>query len=266
MRLLIAALLSIQSAVLGADVVSLTNGDRVSGRVVGATTRRVRLQTPYGVLVLPRDRVSRIEHENGSVEVVTAPPPEPTPPPPPPPPPPIRLQLAISGDSFWRAWDPKSAPADPSLRLDVRLDDAPLVSYTDSTLDPEDLPKAVVNSFVFSHQELKVQVSPGVVAEPAIVAGAEIGLALVVPPEAAGRHRLNLAYQVNEGTLAEPMWRDAVTASAEIDLEPGLAIQLHLEQSRGTMAYAHRKMQDVSSFTATLRPEAATASAAASAP
>ncbi len=262
MRVLIALLLFVQSSLVGADVVGLLNGDRVTGRVAGPTTRRVRLQTPYGVLVFPRDRVARIERDDGSVEVVNAPPEPPAPPPPAPAPPPepARIQIAVSGDSFWQAWDPKAAPTDPSLRLDLRLDDAPLVSYTDSTLDPEDLPKAVVNSFVFSPDQLAVRAGPGVVAAPPIVAAGEIGLALKVPPEAAGRHRLRLSYQVNEGSVAEPMWLDVVTASTEVDVEPGRTVELRLQQSRGTMAYAHHKMENVGSFAAILHPESKNAS------
>ena len=118
----------------GADVVRLLNGDRVSGRLVGKSTRRVRVQTPYGLLVIPRERVESIEHDDGSVEQVAAPQAQPTPavvlPPQP-----ARLQMVIRGDSFWQAWDPKSAPADPSLRLELRLDDRPLVTYTDVNLD-----------------------------------------------------------------------------------------------------------------------------------
>ena len=64
--------------------------------------------------------------------------------------------MVVGGDTFWQAWDPKAAPEDPSLRLEVRLDDRVVASYTDVNLDPEDLPKAVVNSFVFSPERLFV--------------------------------------------------------------------------------------------------------------
>jgi hypothetical protein len=255
MRAPIVLLLLTLSSAARADVVALVNGDRVSGRIVGVTPRRVRLQTPYGALVFPRDRVARLEYDDGRVEVVSASPAPPVPPLPTPPPEPARLQLAVAGDSFWQAWDPKTAPVDPSLRLELRLDDAPLVSYTDSTLDPEDLPKAVVNSFVFSPDALAVRAGAGVVVAPPIVAGGEIGLALTIPPEAAGPHSLRLAYQLNEGTAAEPTWLNLVTASAEIVVRAGQTVALRLEQSRGAMEYARRRMAKVETFEAVLRQQ-----------
>jgi hypothetical protein len=264
MRILIAALLLVQASALDADVVRLVNGDRVSGRVVGPTTRRVRVQTPYGPLVIPRQEVDRIERDDGSVEVLSPPP---TPAPlPTPPPSPVRLQLAVSGDTFWQAWDKKAAPSDPSLRLELRLDDTPLVSYTDGILDPEDMPKAIVNSFVFSAERLYLRVCEGVVAAPPIVAGSEIGLALQLPPLAAGLHWLHATYQLNDGTPAEPFWHDVVASSAQVALEPGRTLRMRLQQSRGAMEYARKRMQNVATFTATLHEEGAEAAPADAAP
>ncbi|MGE5124688.1 MAG: hypothetical protein ACM3PV_00240, partial [Betaproteobacteria bacterium] len=146
-------LLAASGALASAEVLTLANGDRVTGRVVSRTGKRLRVQTPYGVLVLPREAVSRIERDDGTVEVLNAPA-APATPAPPPPPQPIRLHLVIAGDSFWQAWDPKAAPPDPSLRLALRVDGSEIATYTDTTLDPEDLPRAVVNSFVFSPEKL----------------------------------------------------------------------------------------------------------------
>jgi hypothetical protein len=257
-RVLIAALLLVQVSGLDADVVRLVNGDRVSGRVVGPTRRRVRVETPYGVLTIPRQEVDRIERDGGQVEIIT--PPTTTPAPAPTlPPPPARLQLAVSGDTFWQAWDKKAAPRDPSLRLELRLDDTPLVSYTDETLDPEDMPRATVNSFVFSAERLNLRVCEGVVAAPPIVAGGEIGLALTIPALAAGPHWLHAVYQANSGTSAEPFWRDMVGSSIQITIDAGKTVRLRLEQSRGTMEFARRRMQNVETFTLLLKDEAAAA-------
>jgi hypothetical protein len=242
----------------GADVVRLLNGDRVSGRLVGKSTRRVRVQTPYGLLVIPRERVESIEHDDGSVEQVAAPQAQPAPPVVLPPQP-ARLQVVIRGDSFWQAWDPKSAPADPSLRLELRLDDQPLVTYTDVNLDPEDLPKAIVNSFVFAPDRVFVAVADGVVAGPPVVATGEIGLPLKLPGESAGIHRLGLAYQLNESTSAAPRWRDVVRAEAHVALSAGSATVVRVRQQRGTMEYAKRRMRNVETFGAVLEPDAAAA-------
>ena len=239
---------------LRADVVVLVNGDRVTGRVVGKITRRVRLQTPSGVLVIPADKVERIRRDDGSEELLNARP-APPPTPPPPPPPPATLVVVVGGDSFWQAWDPKAAPEDPSLRLEVRLDDGVVAFYTDVNLDPEDLPKAVVNSFVFSRERLFVSPAAGFTAAlPELVAG-EIRLPITLPAELAGRRGLRLAYQVNDADSVDPQWRDVVLAAGEIALEPGGATRVRVQQDRGTMEYARRRMRNVETFRATLQTE-----------
>jgi hypothetical protein len=256
MRPLLAALVLLLAApALEADVVVLVNGDRVTGRVIGRTTRRVRVQTPYGALVIPADRVERIRRDDGREEVLNAPPvAAPTPPPPPPP---VTLLVVVSGNAFWQAWDPKSAPADPSLRLEVRVDDRAVASYTDVNLDPEDLPKAVVNSFVFSPERLFVAAAEGVaVSPPALLAG-EIRLALSLPAELAGRRQLRLAYQVNDAESGAPAWRDVVLGEGEVVLAPGQETQVRLQQDRGTMEYTRRRMRNLESFRATLEVETA---------
>ncbi len=255
MRVLLVVLACLVSAPLfAADVVVLLNGDRVSGKVIGSITRRVRVQTPYGTLVIPADKVERILRNDGSTEVLNVPPtPEPTPAPPPPPP--AALLVVVSGDTFWQAWDPKAAPADPSLRLEVRLDGRTIASYTDVNLDPEDLPKAVVNSFVFSPERLFVKAGEGVTAAgPELVSG-EIRLPISLPAELAGHHELRLAYQVNDGTSSAPQWRDVSLAAGEIDLASGGTTRVRVQQDRGTMQYSGRKMRNVETFRATATGE-----------
>ena len=257
MRALLVVLACLLAApLLGADVVVLLNGDRVSGRVVGRITRRVRVQTPYGTLVIPVDKVERVRRSDGTEEVLNVPPtPDPTPPPPPPPP--AALVVVLSGHTFWQAWDPKAAPADPSLRLEVRLDGRGIASYTDVNLDPEDLPKAVVNSFVFSPERLFVSGAEGVtVAPPELVSG-EIRLPMSLPAELAGRHELRLAYQVNDAASAAPVWRDVALAAGEVALASGGAMRVRVQQDRGTMEYAGRRMRNVETFRATLVEESA---------
>jgi RNase P/RNase MRP subunit p29 len=54
-----------------AEIIRLKNGDAIHGSVVGATTNRVTLQTPYGKLIIPKNDILRIEYEGGG-EVKTA--------------------------------------------------------------------------------------------------------------------------------------------------------------------------------------------------
>ena len=255
MRTILATLaLLLCAPLLGADVVVLTNGDRVTGKVVGKITRRVRLQTPYGVLVIPADKVERIRRDDGSEEVLNVRP-APAPPAPPPPPPPATLVLVVGGDSFWQAWDPKAPPEDPSLRLEVRLDDRVVASYTDVNLDPEDLPKAVVNSFVFSPERLFVSAAEGVRAAPPELAAGQIRLPIVFPSGLAGPRRLRLAYQVNDAGSAAPRWRDVVLVLGEVALASGKEAGVRVVQERGTMDYVKRRMRNIETFRASLAPE-----------
>jgi hypothetical protein len=249
-----ALVLLLAASLVHADVVVLVNGDRVTGRVVGRVTRRVRLQTPYGSLVIPVEKVERILRDDGREEVLNAPP-APPPAPAPPPPPPVRILVTVKGQAFWQAWDPKSAPEDPSLRLEVRLDDRPLATYTDVNLDPEDLPKAVVNSFVFSPERLFVGAAAGVAASPPRIAAGEIRLEVAAPPELAGRRRLRLAYQVNDAGSAAPTWRDVVLAEGEVVLAPGGQTRVRVSQDRGTMDFTRRRMRNVETFRAALEAD-----------
>jgi hypothetical protein len=257
----LAGLFVLLGAVAAADVVVLVNGDRVSGRVTGSLSRRVRLQTPYGVLVIPVDKVERIVRDDGTEQVLHAP--QPPAPAPPPAAPPATLVLVVSGASFWHAWDPKAPPEDPSLRLELRIDDRVVATYTDVNLDPDDLPKAVVNSFVFSPERLFVSGAEGVTVGPPALAEGEIRLELRFPEPVAGERRLRLAYQLNDAGSAAPQWRDAVVAGAQVVLAPGSVVRLRLVQDRGSMDYSKRllrgpgQMRGVETFRATLEAEPA---------
>jgi hypothetical protein len=262
---LLALALGLAAASARGDVVVLMNGDRVTGKVVGSTTRRVRVETPYGMLVIPVDKVDRIHRDDGREEVfaskgaaAAAPTPRPAPTPAT-----ASLVLVVTGASFWQAWDPKAAPADPSLRLEVRLDDEVVATYTDVNLDPEDLPKAVVNSFVFSPERLFVSGATGVTVSPPSLAGSEIRLALLLPERLAGERRLLLSYQVNEAASSAPRWHDVVTVGATLHLAVGATLRARVVQDRGTMEFAHRglrgagQMRGVETFRATIELEPA---------
>jgi hypothetical protein len=250
--LVLAAALGLLAPAAPADQVLLVNGDRISGRLIGKLARRVRLQTPYGTLAIPRSRIERILYDDGTEELLNAPPA----PPPPTPPPLAMLRIDVGGASFWRAWNPDVPPEDPSLRLELRLDERVIVTYTDDSLDPEDLPKAVVNSFVFSPERLAVRPAAGVTVAPPELAPGEIRLRLGLPASLAGPQHLRLAYQVNDGPSAEPVFWDVVGAETEVRLVPGSETRVRVVQDRGSMEYTRRRMRYVETFRVIL--EAAT--------
>ncbi|MET0553855.1 MAG: hypothetical protein ABW221_12505, partial [Vicinamibacteria bacterium] len=98
-RRVLAAALVLLSATAGADVVFLTNGDRISGKVVTAGRKSYVLQTPYGRLNVPRIRIWKVEKPDGSEEVLNSPDAAAIPT--------ARLIVVVMGSQFWQAWDPK---------------------------------------------------------------------------------------------------------------------------------------------------------------
>ncbi len=246
MRPLVLSLLALLLAAPGpaADLVVFVNGDRLSGDIVAEGTRRIRLRTPYGRLEIPRTEIERLVWEDGREEIVSAPvapaPPKTT----------AELALVIIGNAFWHAWDPKIAPADPSLRLVVLLGEEEIATYTDVNLDPDDLPGAVVNSFVFAPERLLVASAEQVEAHAPEVGRGGIRLVLELPARLGGQRQLVLAYQLNDGTSSRPEWRDVVEATASVELSPGQRQRVTLEQDRGRMEYTDRYMHFVETFRA----------------
>ena len=237
-----------------ADVVYLRDGDQVTGKIVARGTRRIRVQTAYGLLVIPLEKVDRIKKDDGSEEhlntVVQAPTATPSPPPAP-----VKLVLDLGGNTFWQAWDPKTPPADASLQFAIRLDDKTVAAYVDSTLDPGDLPKAIVNSFAFTPEALKMLPVPGVLLAPPEVRTGRVHLALELPATWTGTRRIRVGYQSNEGTAGEPHWRDLVGGEAVIDLAAGKTSTVSIEQARGFMEFKSKQMKSVESFQVTLHAE-----------
>jgi hypothetical protein len=238
------------------DIYYLRNGDRISGRTVAETRRGYTVQTPFGRLTLPRTRVARIQRADGREEVLApideaaAPLPTPTAPPPPPKPATARLTLAITGKTFWQAWDSREAGPDPALRLELRLDEEPLVAYVDRDPDPQEIPGALVNAFSFTPGP-NVTPAPGVLVHPPEVNPGRIVLRLDVPTPAPAARRLRLAYQTNSGSMEEPAWKDLVSSAAEVMLDPARPASVEVRQDRGKMEYAgfpRRRMRNVDTF------------------
>lgn len=229
-----------------ADLIVLEGGDRITGQVVAKGTRRVRVQTPYGLLVIPREKVVSIKNDDGTEEVLHAPAPAPTPTPRSKPP--VVLTLVVTGASFWQAWDPKAAPADPSLRLLVQLDGHTIAAYRDPILDPGDLPKATVNTFVFLPDTVARESGPRIMVLPPEVKPGRIELVLDLPPAEPALHTLVISYQANDGSFDSPKWFDLVEASIEVSLSSGAPATVRLTQGRGSMEFLKKRMQAVETF------------------
>jgi hypothetical protein len=246
---LLATLLAL--TLLGAqeeDVVILTNGDRISGRVASKGRRTLRLQTPHGVLTINLDKIERVKRADGTEELMKAPPPTPAPTPAPRSLPPVQLALAITGKTFWQAWDAQSPPDDPTLRLELRIDDRMVASWLDATLEEGEIPKAIVNSFSFTPDALRVAAAPEVKAlSPELQAG-RIQLVLDLQHELQGPRQLRLAYQSNAGSALAPEWRDLVSVEAAVMLHAGARNAFRVEQGRGRMEFSKRSMKNVNTF------------------
>jgi hypothetical protein len=239
-----------------ADVFVMVNGDRVTGRQVAAGKRNLLVQTAYGRLSIPREKVERIIRDDGKVEVVNAtdeaaaamPLPEKT-----------RLILVVLGRSFWYAWDPKEAPQqDSTLRLEVRLDESVVATYVDAHPD-DDIPKALVNTFSFSPEEIGREPGRGVLLPPPEARPGRIVLKIDVPDAMAGGRQLRLAYQINTGSASSPSWKDVAVATASCTLNADSPTFLQVKQDPGRMEFSgmmRRRMKLTETFRLDVAAEA----------
>ena len=245
----LAALTWTAPAAAAPDVLLMRNGDRISGRIVGETSRSIRIETPYGRLVVPRRTIEKIQRQGKPEEVLVPPPPDA---------PPavtitrgVRLVLVVLGKTFWQAWDPKELPADPTLRFEVRVDEEPAVFYVDSTTDADEIPRAVVNAFSFAAGDVALKAAPGVEVWPPEVRAGRIVLKLDLPVARAGERKVRLAYQANTGTAAEPVWRDLTEGSLTLALSAATASFVQVRQDPGRMEFSgfpRRRMKRVETF------------------
>ncbi len=231
----------------------MQDGDRITGKLVSQTTRTFRVQTSYGRLLIPKSRVERWQRADGREEVLN--------------PaergdapaaawtqmqvPPARVVLMVQGTTFWHAWDRREAPADPSLRLEVRLNEEIIATYTDVTLDPKDLPGATVNTFSFLPAHAEVSVAEGVASHPAEVQPGRIVVKLDLPRGGATTRRLRLSYQRNEGSVESPAWRDLITGGTTVYLSTDTPALIEMRQTGGQMDFSgfpRRRMKKVETF------------------
>lgn len=233
------------------DVLLLRNGDRISGRIVGETSRSIRIETPYGRLVILRGSIEQIQRQGKAPEVLNPPPPDTQAPPAPQPARGVRVVLVVLGKTFWQAWDPREAPADPTLRFEVRVDEEPVVFYLDGKPDPDEIPRAVVNAFSFAAVDVAVKAAPGVEVSPPEVRAGRIVLKLDLPAERAGQRKVRVAYQANIGTAAEPIWRDLTEGSLTLALSAATPSFVQVRQDPGGMEFSgfpRRRMKRVETF------------------
>lgn len=237
-----------------ADIVHLLDGDRISGQIVSRRKTTLVVKTAFGSLTIPRAKIARIVHDDGSEEVLNAPPsPAATPPPP------LRLVLVVTGQAFWYAWaPPKDGQVDPTLRLEVSLDEETIAAYTDATPDPRDLPSALVNSFSFEPEVVAMTAGGDTQLQSPESRPGRAVLRIDLPSQPARRRRLRLAYQINDGSAEEPAWRDCAETALEVELRDDVPNFVHISQSRGQMEFSgllKRKMKHVETFRIQARPE-----------
>lgn len=239
---------------LPADTFVLFGGDRITGRAVQKGKKTFTVQTAYGRLLIPRAKIQKVVKDDGSEEVVSS-----GSNPSPPHTPRNRLIFVVLGKTFWQAWDPKgSAAVDPSLRLEIRLDEEIVATYLDAKPDPEDIPGALVNAFSFTPTEVVAEAGAGAeVLSPEVRPG-RIVLKVDLPLGPAGPRKLRWAYQVNDGSSAEPVWRDLIQATATTELRTEGPTFFQVRQDRGRMEFSgfpRKRMKNVETFHLELSPQ-----------
>jgi len=230
-------------------VVWLLNGDRLTGTIASESKTSLRVKLPFASILIPKNSIERLSrdgkeeilHESREQVTVVAPAPRvpavPT----------AHLVLVLTGASFWQAWDRKDAPVDPTLRLHIRIDEAEVAAWADGTLDPRDLPGAVVNTFAFTGDEAGLA-APHVLLSPPEVQPGRVVLRVDVPGVVGENRRLSVTYQVNEGSVENPAWRDVVMATSTLTLRGDGPTPIQLRQARGQMEFARKHMREVESF------------------
>jgi len=233
-----------------ADVFLLRSGDRISGKTLSTEADAFTVLTPYGQLRIPRSEIERIVFGDGREERLRGAPGSAAT---------ARLILLITGHSFWYAWDLEArGGGDPTLRLELRVGEATVAVYTDRVQDPQDLSGAVVNTFSFEPGVLDFEASGGAIVLAPEVRPGKATAKLDLPSETAGEQRLELAYQVNEGSASQPAWRDAASTAVWIELRTDRPAYVNISQDQGQMEFAGfrgRRMKNVESFRISARPE-----------
>ncbi len=249
-------------ALVPAETVELKSGERITGRVTRPAAKEVRVETPFGPLTIPRDKIARILRDDGTEEPALAATPSPTPAPVSPQVTPapagVKIRLLVSGQVFWQAWERRGAPQDPSLRFELRVDGQTVAAWQDAQLDQGEIPGAVVNAFSFAPNDVDTGVRDDVVIGPSEVSPGKIQLEVSLPKEYAGVRQVTLAYRANAGSTSAPKWQDLVKTSIHVELSPDAPTLIHVIQGRGEMEFSgllSKRMRKVDTFGMTLRRE-----------
>jgi hypothetical protein len=248
--------LLLAAAFARADTVILKNGDHISGDVRVRKTS-VRVKTPYGRLNVRSDDVERIVRDDGTV---VGPDGEPLPPPPPAV---AKLELVVTGQAFWQAWRKGAAPADPSLRLELRLGGEPVAVWWDRRLDENEIKGAVVNVFDFTPGNVVSSTVDGVETRTVESKAGRVDLEVTVPARLLDRRVVSVVYQVNGGSVEDPKWRDVTGGSSGIVLDPKHPLRLLVSQDGGRMEYGgllRKQMRRSETFGVSVQPVANTPS------
>jgi hypothetical protein len=230
-------------------VVWLLNGDRLTGTIASESKSALRVKLPFASILIPKSRIERVVRADGKEEVLHASERAAVAPPAPRPPavPTAHLVLVVTGASFWQAWDRKDPPADPTLRLQLRVDEVPVATWADSTLDPQDLPGAIVNTFAFTGDEAAMA-APHVLLSPAEAQPGRVVLRIDVPRVVGENRRLGIVYQVDEGSAESPAWRDVAMATSTVALRGEGPTPIQIRQDRGRMEFTRKHMREVETF------------------
>ncbi len=230
-----------------ADVYTLDNGDRISGKTLGLEAGIYKVQTAYGRLAIPRGKVLKIVHDDGREEVLDAaavaakatPPPAAGP----------QLVLVVSGASFWQAWaPPKEGAFDASLRFEVSLDEEVVATYDDTKLDPE-IAGAVVNAFGFDPESVNASGAEGVsVAVPETRPG-RITLRIDLPALRGGERKLRVAYFGRDAATGTR--RELVANSIYVEVKSEAPTFVRVKQDAGRLEFAgfpKKRMRGLETF------------------
>jgi hypothetical protein len=242
------ALVFLITAIVGADVYVMTDGDKITGKTVSLAAGFYKVDTVYGRIAIPKGRVAKVVHDDGREEILNSVPvavsPEAAPAATG-----IHLVVVMTGASFWQAWR-EGEVADPSLRLQISLDEEIVATYVDAKPDPE-IPGATVNSFSFAPEDTSLVAGDGARVEPPDTRPGRITLKVDVPADRVGERRFRLAYQANDGPAGAPAWRDLVDTLIHVTLKTETPCIVEIKQNQGKMEFSgfgKKKMRNVETF------------------